>query len=89
MSALTFAKDLAASNKYQNVYSADTGHEGVRFFAVEYTGEAETTNLILAKQSDLTGSEIIWRGTFHNLTDALDHAELAHHYAQDLVDSFN
>lgn len=89
MSALTFVKDEAASSKFQNVYSADTGHGGVRFFAVEYTGEAETTNLILAKQSDLTGSEIIWRGVFHSLTDALDHAELAHHYTQDLVDSFN
>lgn len=80
---LVWTKDLEASNKFQNVYVAETGNPGLRWFAVEYTGEAETTSLILVRQDDGVGSAIQSRTTEHCLQAAFDRAEQAQ---RDLVD---
>jgi hypothetical protein len=74
---LHFVKQEAESNKFQNVYRAETGQENLYWFAVEYTGEAETTSLILAHQHEGRGTHIIYRETHHNLTEALDQASAA------------
>jgi hypothetical protein len=74
---LVWTKDLEASNKFQNVYVAETGNPGLRWFAVEYTGEAETTSLILVRQSDGVGSAIQSRTVEHCLQAAFDRADTA------------
>lgn len=83
---LQFVKDESVSGKHQNVYVAETGKEGLKWFVVEYTGEAETTSLILAQQHDGIGTHILHRETHHNLTEALDQASAAQHWFSDNFD---
>jgi hypothetical protein len=63
MPDLNFQLDKEATTKFQRVFKSETSIPHVNFFIVEYANE-KSANLIVARQIEERGSQILTRDTF-------------------------